>query len=339
MNCRKCGKELPEGAKFCVECGASQVNNDVETTEVVEDQNVEEIVENNEEVIEDTNEVIEDVLDENEVIEEAKEQDKIWYYVSNNQSLGPCTESEMIDLIQDGTIKSTTYIWKSGLKDWVYLKDSELAGYVVDKKEETDNVEENKDACWFYVNSGNQQTGPFTQDEMIQLIKNGTINGNTYVWKSGMADWIRCKDSTLFYNMGNIPNPNQIYSNGNTDKAYLEIRSIPMAVILSIVTCGLYGFYWLYVLAKDINMLNARQGKPVGTDAGLVVLFTILTCGLYEIYFYWKAGKLLRQLEFNNQYYVEDNSLVMVLLSIFGFGIISSCILQSTLNDIQKYAE
>ena len=152
-----------------------------------------------------------------------------------------------------------------------------------------------------------------------------------------MMDWIHCKDSTLFDRRSGSGGFNN-YANGNTNKIFIETRSIPVCIILSIVTCGIYNLYWIYRLAKDVNTLNAAQQKPTGQDAGMVILLYIITCGLYGIYFYWKFGKLVKQLQFDNGYYVEDNSLVMMLLCIFGLGLISNCILQSTLNDIQRYA-
>lgn len=341
MNCPKCGKELPENAKFCLECGTPLESKESELEEV----KVEEPQEDNkEEAIEEVVETVEEeVSEETEsteepVVENEEEPKKVWYYVSNNQSVGPYSKEEMIEFIENKTIKSNTYIWKSGLKDWVYLKNSELSIYIQTESETTkESNEQFDDSSWFYVNAGNQQTGPFTEEEMIDFIKNGVINANTYVWKSGMMDWIRCKDSVLFHAAGKTGETN--YSNANTDKVFFETRSIPMSIILSFVTCGIYELYWLYCLARDVNRLNAAQGKPTGSDAGMVVLFSIITCGIYEIYFYWKAGKLLRQLQFKNAYYVEDNGLVMMLLSIFGLRIISKCILQSTLNDIQRYAE
>lgn len=356
MICPKCGKELPEDAKFCLECGtpleskeSELENNEVEKIEEV----VQEVVINEpetQEVTEEESESLEETIETNEeeIVEEVQEKseenkeeevhpNKIWYYVSNNQSIGPFSVEEMEELIENKTIYGNTYVWKSGLKDWIYLKNSGLAIYL--QKEEANKKTEttSEDASWFYVNSSNQQMGPFTEEEMVQFIKEGIITANTYVWKSGMMDWIHCKESTLFSRPSGDGGFNN-FANGNTNKIFIETRSIPVCIVLSLVTCGIYNLYWIYRLAKDTNTLNAAQQKPVGQDAGMVVLLYIVTCGLYGIYFYWKVGKLVKQLQFENGYYVEDNSLVMMLLCIFGLGLISNCILQSTLNDIQRYA-
>lgn len=356
MICPKCGKELPEDAKFCLECGtpleskeSELENNEVEKIEEV----VQEVVidePETQEVTEDESESLEETIETNEeeIVEEVQEKseenkeeevhpNKIWYYVSNNQSIGPFSVEEMEELIENKTIYGNTYVWKSGLKDWIYLKNSDLAIYLQKEEKNTKADTTSEDASWFYVNSSNQQMGPFTEEEMVQFIKEGIITANTYVWKSGMLDWIHCKESTLFSRPSGDGGFNN-FANGNTNKIFIETRSIPVCIVLSLVTCGIYNLYWIYRLAKDTNTLNAAQQKPVGQDAGMVVLLYIVTCGLYGIYFYWKVGKLVKQLQFENGYYVEDNSLVMMLLCIYGLGLISNCILQSTLNDIQRYA-
>lgn len=41
---------------------------------------------------------------------------------------------------------------------------------------------------WFYVRDG-AQSGPVPEDEVLHLIRNGNIDGETLVWADGMADW------------------------------------------------------------------------------------------------------------------------------------------------------
>ena len=37
-------------------------------------------------------------------------------------------------------------------------------------------------------------------------------------------------------------------------------KSIPLCILLSIVTCGIYGFYWVACLANDTNRFPATKG-------------------------------------------------------------------------------
>ena len=58
-------------------------------------------------------------------------------------------------------------------------------------------------------------------------------------------------------------------------------RNIVVCIILSLVTCGLYTYYWLYVLNED---LRTYTGNKNGTSGGMVILLTLIKeCGnLYE---------------------------------------------------------
>ena len=60
---------------------------------------------------------------------------------------------------------------------------------------------------------------------------------------------------------------------------------------------------------------------------GIIVL-SIVTCGIWGIFCFWKYSKKLYAMG------AEDNSLITVLLAVFGLPIISLCIMQSSINDL-----
>lgn len=41
---------------------------------------------------------------------------------------------------------------------------------------------------WYYMQE-NQQMGPVPQSQLVQLMQNGTVTGDTFIWSEGMADW------------------------------------------------------------------------------------------------------------------------------------------------------
>ena len=41
----------------------------------------------------------------------------------------------------------------------------------------------------------------------------------------------------------------------------IEERDFWLAMLLSIVTCGIYGIYFFYVMNEDINELCKKDGK------------------------------------------------------------------------------
>lgn len=109
----------------------------------------------------------------------------------------------------------------------------------------------------------------------------------------------------------------------------LERRNIALCIVLSIVTCGIYGLYWLAVMNDDMNRLT-REPQP--TSGGMVVLLTIVTCGIYGIYWSYKMGEKLDRIDAANGQPNNNRAILYLLLSIFGLSIITYALIQDTLN-------
>lgn len=63
-------------------------------------------------------------------------------------------------------------------------------------------------------------------------------------------------------------------------------------IVLSILTCGIYSYYFIYTVARDVNTACAGDGKSTG---GLVqfILLSILTCGIYSWWWQYSLGNRL----------------------------------------------
>jgi hypothetical protein len=44
----------------------------------------------------------------------------------------------------------------------------------------------------------------------------------------------------------------------------IKKRSLVGVILLSIITLGIYGLYWIHKLAKDVNAICAGDGKKTG---------------------------------------------------------------------------
>lgn len=262
-------------------------------------------------------EVEEDCIEPIEVVD--KTQAKEWYYVENNDSKGAFTLEEMKELIESNKITGSTLVWKASLKDWQKLEDSELNEFL--------SVDEEKN--WYYVEN-NDSKGPYSQEEMKDFMDTGILTGNSFVWKTGMQDWTRLKNTELAGNEMPEPEP-------TPQPSYYVVKekSIALNVVLTFVTCGLYGLYWLYTIAKDLNDLCASQHQEKGPDPFLVVILSIVTCGIYHIYYMWKAGKMVSSLTKNGQH-LSDDSIILMVLAILQLSLVSYCILQSNINGLTK---
>ena len=110
----------------------------------------------------------------------------------------------------------------------------------------------------------------------------------------------------------------------------IKQRDIVVAVLLTIVTCGIYGIYWFVVLTDDVATAN----EDSNFSGAKSLLFTIITCGIYGIYWNYKIGKEIYEAGQKRGIDISDNSVLYLILGIFGLGIVNYCMVQDELNKI-----
>lgn len=148
-------------------------------------------------------------------------------------------------------------------------------------------------------------------------------------------------------NPGNTP-PNGGYNGGGSPNGYgypnrpngrlpIQNRSIIMYVLLSLVTCGIFGFYWMYCVNEDVN-------KSLGENdmsGGMVILLTIITCGIYGlIWAYMLGNKISRLKRMMGDPYAESSlGALYLVLCIFTTYIVPLAIAQNELNKYAQFSE
>lgn len=116
---------------------------------------------------------------------------------------------------------------------------------------------------------------------------------------------------------------------GREEVIYTNVmpRSIPVAIILSIVTCGIYFLYWMYMINNEVNELAQ---DPMAPGGGIVILLSIVTCGIYSWYWYYKMGEKCDYITQSN----SSSNLIFLILGIFGLGIVSVALMQDSVNRV-----
>ena len=69
-------------------------------------------------------------------------------------------------------------------------------------------------------------------------------------------------------------------------------RNFLTIILLTIVTCGIYWYYYIYEVARDTNQLCQGDGEETAGLA-MFLLLGIVTCGIYTYYWYYKLGDRL----------------------------------------------
>ena len=108
-----------------------------------------------------------------------------------------------------------------------------------------------------------------------------------------------------------------------------EKRDPVMVLVFTLLTCGIYGWYWWFVTATDVK--NALRREDINPTMELVLGF--VTCGIYLMFMYYKYPQLMLEMQDRVRMPRNDLSTVSLLLGIF-FPLAAMLILQTELNKI-----
>ena len=148
------------------------------------------------------------------------------------------------------------------------------------------------------------------------------------------------KGSSYCHNCGNAVSAEAVIcvncgaaiSRNNTCKSNPNIngikkRAVATAILLSIVTCGIYAIYWFISLTNEYNRASGREND---TNGGISFLLSIVTCGIYGIYWAYKLGEK-RDIITGEK---NSTSILYLVLAIFGLNIVVYGLAQDSLNKL-----
>ncbi len=104
----------------------------------------------------------------------------------------------------------------------------------------------------------------------------------------------------------------------------MKQRSLGMMILLFLITFGIYPLYWYIMFQVE---LKEKTGDGFG---GLGHFFvSIITFGIYPLYWQYAAGKRLAKQG------AEDLSIIYLILSLIGAGIINPFLMQNQANKLK----
>ena len=118
------------------------------------------------------------------------------------------------------------------------------------------------------------------------------------------------------------------------DFTMVEKKSIPLCVILTIVTFGIYGIIWFINVH---NSTKALANDTQDTSAGIAFLLTIVTCGIYGIYWAYKRGKQIEDAYRMRGIPGGDSKAVLYLILYIVISIVAWCLIQNDINTLVDY--
>lgn len=118
----------------------------------------------------------------------------------------------------------------------------------------------------------------------------------------------------------------------------IKTRSFIAYLLLSIITCGIYGIIYWYQFNEDVNTICEGDGRTTSNYI-VVLLLSIITCGIYMWVWYYKEADRLYCIAPKYDTTVSEDGTKVILFMILGLIIaigpfIGMYILTSNINKL-----
>ena len=106
------------------------------------------------------------------------------------------------------------------------------------------------------------------------------------------------------------------------------VISVGTSVILTIITCGIYGLVWQYKQMKVLNSwLNRKE-----YSFGKWLLLSIITCGIYGVYNEYQMARGIIEVQQQNKLLVNNVATICLIMTLIGLSLVSMAIQQTEIN-------
>ena len=113
----------------------------------------------------------------------------------------------------------------------------------------------------------------------------------------------------------------------------IQKRNLGLYIVLTIVTCGLFGLYWSCTLNDDTNKVSGHSEAMGGVAA---LLLSIVTCGIYSLIWMLNMGTRIDEVKTKRGIPSGNSGVLYLVLAVVGLGFISEILLQSELNKLAE---
>jgi hypothetical protein len=182
---------------------------------------------------------------------------------------------------------------------------------------------------WYYTQNGQQAPAPVSSAQLKQLASTGQLQPTDMVWKDGMPNWVPASSiKDLFAGAGKVAGTDEVLpvvesapsrpagrrrrdrdrpGRGEEEEADTRREAEDeapqmhplLALLLTWVTCGIFGLYYAYRVCSAYTALGERRARDsAGRRLGrarhplAVLVLGYLTFGYY--FFYW-TYKVMRE--------------------------------------------
>ncbi len=113
----------------------------------------------------------------------------VWYIKSSSRKIGPIKYAELKKRIATGEYKRNDLIYSSALGRWAPIS-------AVEELRQSDSEHKAESKKW-YLNYKGDSFGPYTETNLISLLKQGKVTPTTKIWNEAKRKWL-CIQNTKF---------------------------------------------------------------------------------------------------------------------------------------------
>lgn len=174
-----------------------------------------------------------------------------WFYVQNSRSSGPYADEVMGQFVRNGLIDANTYVWKEGMSDWQHLGNTALSRYL--PRSSQNQTSYGTGAPRPQSGWNTQSSGPYAPC--------GVKEHSVILYL--VLYFCTCSLFNLFWIYQMAKDVDALAAGSNRPRGVDPV----LAVILDVVTCGLFKvyFYW-----KEGTVLSGIMNQP-GTDQSVLL--------------------------------------------------------------------
>ena len=136
--------------------------------------------------------------------------ENLWHYTDGNGTFGPLTSSVIRQLIAAGVIHSNIKIRREGEADWISWSGVDLDAQPQPKVSLPPPPPAPPAAIGsisYHLTKNGQQSGPFSETEIREMLMRQEIKDTDHVWKEGMSDWVSIGSVLSLLPNGSSPPP------------------------------------------------------------------------------------------------------------------------------------
>ncbi len=129
-----------------------------------------------------------------------------YYVASNGQQQGPFAIAEIQSMLEAQKLNWHDYIYDDKTEDWVLLMEYSALTDLFNKSFENPikksnradaDVDPLKSRIWFVLKQNNNY-GPFSKTELIQMLQSDTLQEYDFIWHEKMQSWKRLSEVNEF---------------------------------------------------------------------------------------------------------------------------------------------